>query len=457
MTEAPSTPSLLVKRIHTLVTMDADRREIRDGALLVDGNVISRVGTTGELPDDADEVLDLQGRHIVLPGLVNAHHHFCQVLTRAVNPDGTLFPWLKSLYPIWANLRSEDIYLSAQLAAAELLLSGCTTSSDHLYILPNDATIDDEIRALGEIGMRFTAVRGSMSIGESDGGLPPDSVVEDEAEILRDSRRLIEQYHDNDRHSMIRIALGPCSPFTVSEDLMRETARLARGYPGVRLHTHLAENREDIEYMAAKYGRRPGEWARTVGWLDDDVWHAHCVQLDEREIGMFAETGAGVAHCPSSNMRLASGVAPVRRMLDAGVNVALGVDGSASNDASHMIHEARQALLLARVKEPSVAGMTVREALELATLGGARALGRDDIGQLAPGMAADFIAFDTERKPWVGAHADPVAALVLCQTDGVDYSFVNGRKIVDRGRLVTIDYDTLAEKTRKAAIRLSGA
>jgi len=455
MTETPRTPTLLVKRIHTLVTMDAERREIHDGALLVSGNVISRVGTTAEMPHDAEEVLDLQGRHIVLPGMVNAHHHFCQVLTRAVKPDGSLFPWLRTLYPIWAGLRSEDIYLSAQLAAAELLLSGCTTSSDHLYILPNDVTIDDEIRALGEIGMRFTAVRGSMSIGESDGGLPPDSVVEDEAEILRDSRRLIEQYHDNERHSMIRVALGPCSPFSVSEDLMRESARLARAYPGVRLHTHLAENREDIEYMAARYGRRPGEWARSVGWLDGDVWHAHCVQLDAREIEMFAEAGAAVAHCPSSNMRLASGAAPVRRMLDAGVSVALGVDGSASNDSSNMLHETRQALLLARVRDTDVAGMAVREALELATLGGAAALGRDDIGYLAPGMSADFIAVDSERAPWAGAHADPVAALVLCQTDRVDYSFVNGKKIVERGRLVTIDLEALAEKTRKAAIRLS--
>ena len=273
--------TLLVKNIHTLVTMDEQRREIRNGAILVRGNVIDDIGTTAALPKTADKILDLTDRYIVMPGMVNTHHHFYQVLTRVVKPDGTLFPWLKTLYPIWANMRSNDIYLSAQLAAAELLLSGCTTSSDHLYILPNDCTIDDEIRALQDIGMRFTAVRGSMSIGESKGGLPPDAVVENEADILKDSQRLIEQYHDNSRHSMIRLALGPCSPFTISEDLMRESARLARNYPGVRLHTHLAENQEDISYMAEKYGVRPGKWAESVGWLRDDVWHAHCVQLDD--------------------------------------------------------------------------------------------------------------------------------------------------------------------------------
>ena len=455
--QEPSTGgnTLLVKNIHTLVTMDEQRREIRNGAIFVRGNVIDAVGTTAELPETADEVLDLKNRYIVMPGMVNTHHHFYQVLTRVVKPDGTLFPWLKTLYPIWANMRSNDIYLSAKLAAAELLLSGCTTSSDHLYILPNDSRIDDEIRALQEMGMRFTAVRGSMSIGESKGGLPPDSVVEDEQEILKDSQRLIEQYHDNSRHSMLRMALGPCSPFTISTDLMRESANLARNYDGVRLHTHLAENQDDIKYMNKNYKMRPGPWTESVGWLGDDVWHAHCVQLDDKDIGMFAKAGVGVAHCPCSNMRLASGAAPIRAMLDAGVNVALGVDGSASNDTSNLIQEARQALLLARVREVDVAGMTAREALEIATLGGAKVLGRDDIGYLAKGMSADFIAFDTERKPFVGTHADPVAALVLCQTDYVDYNFVNGRKIVDQGRLTTVDYDVLAQETRKAAIRLS--
>lgn len=455
MAQDDGAPTLLVKNIHTLVTMDDERREIRGGALLLRGNVIEAVGRSSELPPAASEVLDLQDRYIVMPGMINTHHHFFQVLTRVVKPDGTLFPWLETLYPVWANLRSKDIYLSAQLAAAELLLSGCTTSSDHLYILPNDCTIDDEIQALADIGMRFTAVRGSMSIGESKGGLPPDSAVEQEPDILKDSQRLIEAYHDSSRHSMLRVALGPCSPFTVSTDLMRESAALARQYEGVRLHTHLAENRDDIAYSGRRYGMRPGEWAESLGWLQRDVWHAHCVWLNGKEIEMFAAAGTGVAHCPCSNMRLASGAAPIRSMLDAGVNVGLGVDGAASNDASNMLHEARQALLLARVREIDVAGMTAREALEMATVGGAKLLGRDDIGHLAPGMSADFIAVDTWRKPHVGAHADPVAALILCQTDTVDYSFIDGRKIVDRGRLASVDYDALAEGARRAALELS--
>ena len=446
--------TLRVKNIHTLVTMDDQRREIPGGAILVRGNVIEQVGTTAELPKTADEQLDLQDRYVVMPGMINTHHHFSQVLTRVVKPDGTLFPWLRTLYPIWANMRAEEIYLSAQAAAAELLLSGCTTSSDHLYILPNDCASDDEIRALRDIGMRFTAVRGSMSIGESRGGLPPDSVVEREPDILKDSQRLIERYHDMSRHSMIRVALGPCSPFTVSADLMRESAALARQYEGVRLHTHLAENREDVADSLKRYGQRPVPWAESLGWLSDDVWHAHCVRLDDTDMKMLAGAGAGVAHCPSSNMRLASGAAPVRAMLDAGVAVGLGVDGPASNDTSNMIHEARQALLLARLREADVAGMNAREALEMATVGGAKVLGRDDIGHLAPGMSADFVAFDAQAKPWIGAHADPVAALILCQTDAVAFSFVNGRRVVDGGVLTTVDHDVLAERTRKAAIAL---
>lgn len=446
---------LLVKRIHTLVTMDDQRREIADGALLLHGHVIAAVGTTRELGGEpADEVLDLRGRYIVTPGLINTHHHFCQVLTRAVAPDGTLFPWLKTLYPLWANLRATDIYLSARFAAAELLLSGCTTTSDHLYILPNDCRIDDEIQALQELGLRFTAVRGSMSIGESAGGLPPDRVVEREDHILRDSQRLIEQYHDPSRHAMLRVALGPCAPFTVSDGLMRDSAALARCYPGVRLHTHLAENREDIAFMARRYGLRPGAWAEALGWLGDDVWHAHCVQLDPAEIAQFARTGTAVAHCPCSNMRLASGAAPVRAMLDAGVHVGLGVDGSASNDTGNLLQEARMALLLARAREADVAGMGAREALAIATRGGARCLGRDDIGHLAPGMSADFIAFDSWRSEFVGAHADPVAALLLCQNHRVDYSFVNGQMLVEKGRLTRLDLTGLARQTRAAAIRL---
>lgn len=332
-------PTLLVKNIHTLVTMNDSRQEIRNGALLVRDNVIEQVGTTQELPATADEVLDLQGRYLVLPGLVNTHHHFYQTLTRVVPAaqDGSLFTWLQTLYPIWANLTAEGVYISAQMAAAELLLSGCTTASDHLYIFPNDCTLDDEIRAMQAIGMCFHASRGSMSVGESQGGLPPDALVEAEADILKDSQRLIEQYHDNSRYAMVRLTLAPCSPFSVSRDLMRESAALARSYSGVRLHTHLAENQSDIDYSLHTFGLIPGDYAESVGWLGEDVWHAHCVKLSDESIVKFGKTGTGVAHCPCSNMRLASGIAPIRKMLDRGVPVGLGVDGSASNDAGNLL------------------------------------------------------------------------------------------------------------------------
>jgi cytosine/adenosine deaminase-related metal-dependent hydrolase len=447
---------LLVKNIHTLVTMDAAGREIRNAALLVRGNVIEQLGRAEDLPDTADEVLDLRGRSIVLPGLVNTHHHFYQTLTRAVPgaQSSELFAWLKKLYPIWAQLDAAGVYVSAQLAAAELLLSGCTTSSDHLYLFPNDCTLDEEIRALGDIGMRFHASRGSMSVGESGGGLPPDSLVEDEAAILADSRRLIETYHDNSRHAMTRIALAPCSPFSVSRDLMRESAALARAYPGVRLHTHLAENELDLRYSREKFGMTPGAYAESLGWLGPDVWHAHCVHLDAVGIQRFAATGTGVAHCPTSNMRLGSGIAPIRTMLEHGVRVGLGVDGAASNDGSNLLREARAACLVARVGACDAAAMTPRQALGLATRGGAAVLGRDDIGHLAVGMSADFIVLDVDRAHFAGAGWDLVAAVILCQPQGVDYSFINGRRIVDAGRLVTVDLGALVERSNAAAERL---
>ena len=448
--------TLLVKNIHTLVTMNAGRAEIRDAAIFVRDHVIEQVGPMTLLPTTADEVLDLRGRHVVLPGLVNTHHHFYQTLTRVVPAaqDGDLFRWLQTLYPIWSRLTAEDVYVSAQMAAAELMLAGCTTSSDHLYLFPNDCTLDDEIRALRDLGMRFHACRGSMSVGESSGGLPPDKLVEKEADILRDSQRLIGQYHDPARHAMLRIALAPCSPFSVSRELMRESAALARSHQCVRLHTHLAENPSDVTYSREKFGLTPGDYAESVGWVGPDVWHAHGVQLDDAAIAKFGRTGTGVAHCPCSNMRLASGIAPVRKMLAAGVPVGLGVDGAASNDASNLFHEARQACLLARVGAQDAAAMTARGALELATLGGARVLGRDDIGSLAPGMAADFIAVNLDRPAFAGAQADVVAALVLCQCDTVDYSFIHGRRVVDQGRLVTADLPRLVERTNRQAARL---
>lgn len=449
-------PTLLVKNIHTLVTMDEQRREIRRGALFVRDNVIEQVDTTEDLPQTADEVLDLQDRSVVLPGLVNTHHHFFQTLTRAVPAaqNVELFGWLQTLMPIWAKLTPEAIQVSAQIAAAELMLSGCTTASDHLYLYTNGYTLDDEIRAVQEIGLRFHASRGSMSVGQSKGGLPPDTLVEEEAFILKDSQRLIEQYHDNSRYAMLRITLAPCSPFTVSQDLMRESAAMARSHPGVRLHTHLAENANDVSYSLEKFGLAPGEYARSVGWLGEDVWHAHCVKLSDDAIATFGQTGTGVAHCPCSNMRLASGLAPIRKMLDHKVPVGLGVDGSASNDSGHLLQEARTALLLARVRDENPAALTAREALEIATRGGARVLGRDDIGHLAPGMAADFIAVNIDSPAFAGAHHDVVAALILCQVDRVDYSFINGRKVVDRGTLITLELPLLVERHQQIAYQL---
>ena len=445
--------TLLLKNIHTLVTMNAAREELRDAAVLIRDHVIEQVGRTADLPASADEVLDLQGRHVVLPGLVNTHHHFYQTLTRAVPAaqNADLFSWLKTLYPIWSRLTSEGVCASAQLCAAELILSGCTTASDHLYIFPNDVTLDEEIRAVQDVGLRFHASRGSMSVGESLGGLPPDSVVEDEADILRDSQRVIEAFHDNSRHAMTRITLAPCSPFSVSRDLMRASAELARSYPGVRLHTHLAENKADVDYSLAMFGLGPGDYAESLGWLGTDVWHAHCVWLSDSSIEKFAGTGTGVAQCPCSNMRLASGIAPVRKMRKAGVAVGLGTDGAASNDATNLFHEARQALLSARVLALDAAAMTAREALEIGTLGGAEVLGRDDIGCLAPGMSADLIAINLDRPALAGAEHDPVAALVLCQIDAVDYSFINGRRVVDQGALTTVELPRLLQQTRRLA------
>jgi 8-oxoguanine deaminase len=446
--------TLLVKQIHTLVTMDAQRREIRHGALFVRDNVIEQVGATAELPPTADAVLDLGDRHIVLPGLVNTHHHFYQTLTRVLAQEGTLFEWLTTLYPIWTNLTAAGVYVSAQMAAAELILSGCTTASDHLYLFPNDCTLDDEIQAIRAIGLRFHASRGSMSVGESQGGLPPDALVESESEILKDSQRLIEQYHDPQPYSMLRMTLAPCSPFSVSPDLMRESAALARAYPGVRLHTHLAENRADVDYSLSTFGLTPGDYAASVDWLGADVWHAHCVQLDDRAIAQFGATGTGVAHCPCSNMRLASGIAPIRKLLHHNVPVGLGVDGSASNDGGNLLQEARMALLLARVRDGEAAAMTARQMLEVATLGGARVLGRTDIGALAPGMAADFIALRCDRPALAGALQDPVAALLFCSVNRVDYSFINGRKVVDNGQLTTVDLPNLVERTNQIARQL---
>jgi 8-oxoguanine deaminase len=445
--------TLLVKNAAVLVTMDDQRREIADGAIFVRDNVIEAVGKSPDLPQTADEVLSLAG-HLVMPGLINTHHHMYQSLTRVYpgGQDGRLFEWLTSLYPVWARLQPEMITVSTLTAMSELILAGCTTASDHLYIFPNGCTLDDEIQAATEIGMRFHASRGSMSLGESQGGLPPDSVVEDEESILRDTRRLIEQYHDHERHAMLRVTVAPCSPFSVTRDLMREAAALARSYK-VRLHTHLAENQSDVDFSKATFGLEPADYAQDVGWVGEDVWHAHCVCLTDHGIGMFGRTGTGVAHCPSSNMRLASGIAPVRKMREAGVRVGLGVDGSASNDSGHLLNEARMAMLLQRVLGDPAA-MSARGALEIATRGGAQVLGRDDVGYLAPGMSADFIAFNLNQIAFTGALIDPVAALVFCTPSQVDYSVINGRVIVREGHITTLDLPMLVERHNKLSMKL---
>ncbi len=446
--------TLLLKNATLLVTMNDARERIPEGGLFVRDNVIEAVGPTATLPTQADRVIDAQGM-VVLPGLINTHHHLYQTLTRNVPAaqDAVLFTWLKVHYPIWAGLDSEAVYVSAKVGLAELLLSGCTTASDHLYIYPNDARIDDEIRAAQEIGIRFHASRGSMSLGESDGGLPPDRVVEDADFILQDSRRAIETYHDPEPYAMLRIVLAPCSPFSVTPELMRESAALARAY-GVQLHTHLAETKDEEEFCLAQFGHRPVGYAEALGWMGDDVWFAHGVHINAEEIAQLAETHTGVAHCPSSNMRLASGIAPVRAYLDAGVPVGLGVDGSASNDSSHLLAEARLALLLQRVLG-NPAGLSAEEALWIATRGGAEVLGRDDVGQLAPGKAADFIGLRLDALDYAGgAVHDPLAATVFCHPRNVDLSVVNGRTVVDQGRLLTLELPPVIERHNAISRRL---
>lgn len=441
---------ILIRRAAVVVTMDGARRELAGADVLIRGGVIVALGqgltTTGE-------VLEASGC-VVTPGLVNTHHHLYQTLTRAVpgGQDALLFGWLQTLYPIWAKFGPEEIFVSAQVGLAELALSGCTLTSDHLYLFPNGARLDDTIAAAGEVGLRFHPTRGAMSIGESDGGLPPDSLVEREAAILEDCIRTVDRFHDPREGAMLRVGLAPCSPFSVSRDLMREAALLARD-KGVMLHTHLAENDEDIAYSLAKFGCRPGQYAEDLGWTGSDVWHAHCVKLDAGEIDLFARSGTGVAHCPCSNCRLGSGIAPVRAMRDAGVKVGLGVDGSASNDAGNLALEARQVLLLQRVANGADA-MAAREALEIATLGGARVLNRPDCGSLEPGKRADIAIWDVAGIEAAGSW-DPVASLILCGPTRVRDLFVEGRRVVAEGQIATLDLPRLIERQNHLARRLA--
>lgn len=442
---------VLIRGAAVVVTMDGARRELAGADVLLRGGVVAGVGagltTTGE-------VVEARGC-VVTPGLVNTHHHLYQTLTRAVpgGQDALLFGWLKTLYPIWGRFGPEEMFVSAQVGLAELALSGCTLTSDHLYLFPNGSRLDDTIAAAAEVGLRFHPTRGAMSIGESAGGLPPDALVEREGAILEDCIRVVDAFHDPAEGAMVRVGLAPCSPFSVSRELMRDAAVLARD-KGVMLHTHLAENDEDIAYSLAQFGCRPGQYAEELGWTGADVWHAHCVKLDGAEIGLFAASGTGVAHCPCSNCRLGSGIAPVRAMRDAGVKVGLGVDGSASNDAGSLIGEARQAMLLQRVANGADA-MGVREALEIATLGGARVLGRDDCGSIELGKRGDVAVWDVSGVESAGSW-DPVGALLLCGPGRVKHLFVEGKQVVRDGHMVTIDLPRVVERQNRLAARLMG-
>jgi 8-oxoguanine deaminase len=456
--------TLLVRNASLLATFDDQEREILDGGLFIRDGFIEQVGSTSELPDSADEILNLEG-HVVLPGLINTHHHFYQTLTRAVPAaqNANLFNWLVTLYPIWARMQPEDIYVSTITALAELALSGCTTASDHLYIFPNGSRLDDQIQAGLEIGVRLHASRGSMSLGESQGGLPPDSVVEDEDFILEDSQRLIEDYHDPNAGSMTQVVLSPCSPFSITGDLMMASAVLAREY-GVQLHTHLAETEDEEKFCIELFGQRPVAYMEQVNWVGSDVWFAHSVHVNDDEIDQYALTGCGVAHCPSSNMRLASGIPPILKMLISGVKVGLGVDGSASNDGSHMLGEVRQAMLLSRLgaglegaslsSDDASPLMTARHALRIATRGSAAVLGRDDIGSLEVGKCGDFFAVNLQQLNFSGALHDPIAALVFCAQVTADYTVVGGKFIVKEGQLQTVDLQPHIEKHNNRAKRL---
>jgi cytosine/adenosine deaminase-related metal-dependent hydrolase len=441
----------VIKNAAAILTMDPAAMRIDDGHIIIEDSTIAAVGS-GD-PDKSvtqgSEIVDASGK-VVLPGLVNTHHHMYQTLTRAVPSvqDAKLFDWLKGLYPIWAKIGDDGFYHAALVAMAELMLSGCTTTTDHQYLFPKGTgqILDAQIDAGREIGIRFHPTRGSMSLGEKDGGLPPDSVVQDEDEILADSERIVRKYHDPKPGAMTRIALAPCSPFSVTPRLMKETAVLARRL-GVRLHTHLAETIDEEEFCLQIFGRRPVDYLEDNEWMADDVWLGHGIYFDDEEIKRLGHVHAGVAHCPSSNMRLGSGFARVNDLLAAGARVGLGVDGSASNDSSHMLGEARQAMLLTRVKYGADA-MTAIEALRLATLGGAQCLGRDDIGMITPGRAADLAIFDLSDIGYSGGW-DPVGSLLFCQPGRVSALIVNGRVVVKDGQLLTINVDEVRRKHRK--------
>jgi cytosine/adenosine deaminase-related metal-dependent hydrolase len=449
--------TLLVRDATLLATFDDADREIGGGGLFARDGVIEAVGPSATLPEHADEIVDAHGM-VILPGLVCTHHHFYQTLTRNLpaGQDVELFPWLVAHYPIWARLTPGGVRSATAVALAELMLSGCTTAADHGYIWPNGARLDDQIAVAGEMGVRFHAARGSMSVGRSRGGLPPDDAVEDEAEILRDCERVIAEYHDPARYAMTRIVLAPCSPFSVSPELMSASATLARKH-GCFLHTHLGETDDEERYCLEHFGKRPVAFAESLGWSGPDVWYAHAVHVAPDEIARLGASRTGVAHCPTSNMRLGSGIAPVLAQMQAGMRVGLGVDGSASNDGSHILDEARHAMLLQRVAK-GAAAMSARTALRLATRGGAEVLGRDDVGYLAPGMAADFIGVRVDGLATAGgAVHDPLASLVFCRIPNVDLNVIAGRTRVRNGELVDVDVPELISHHNRLARELAGS
>jgi cytosine/adenosine deaminase-related metal-dependent hydrolase len=467
--------TILARNAEVLVTMDGDRRELKGAGIYAENGIITQVGRNEDLPKTADTVIDLSGQ-IVLPGFVNTHHHLNQTLMRNLpaGQNNNLFPWLQAHYRVWARTDEEASRASTLIGLAELALSGCTTVFDHSYVFKNGNNVDCQIQAAKDIGVRFHASRGSMSLGESKGGLPPDDCVEDEAFILRDSERVIKAHHDASHGSMTRIVLAPCSPFSVTTSLLKDSAALARQHK-IRLHTHLCETLDEERYTLQHFQLRPVDWMESLGWLGDDVWFAHAIHVDDDEIRKFAATGCGAAHCPSSNMRLASGIAPIKKYMDAGVKVGLGVDGSSSNDCSNILLEARQALLLGRLRHGLLPPegprkymllsqshpvrpkewMTAREVLELATLGGARVLGRSDIGSLEPGKCADFFSLDLHTIGYAGALHDPVAAVLFCAPQQARTTVINGKVVVRDGEIATMDMGPVVKTHNRCALRLA--
>ena len=445
--------TLLIKNASYVVTMNDKEIELKDTSILCRTGIIEWIGNDKDFTGQADKTIDGKDL-VVIPGLVNTHHHLFQNLTR-VYPKAQnkpLFGWLTSLYPVWQNIVPSDIYISTLIGMSEMVLTGCTTTSDHLYLFPNGSKLEDQIEAANLVGCRFHAARGFMSVGESQGGLPPDSLVEDEESIIKDCQRVIENFNDGKGFSMLKVVLAPCSPFSVSQNLMKLTAEMARSY-SVSLHTHLAENDEDIEYSKNHFDMRPGEYAESLNWLGNDVWHAHCVKLNDNEANLFSNTCTGIAHCPTSNMRLASGIAPVRSWIDKDVKVGLGVDGSSSNDSGHLLNEARQTLLLQRLKY-GADKFDGREALKLATKGGAKVLNRDDIGEISIGKAADFAIYDLNQIDFSGTSSDPVAALVFCGPVKTKYTICNGKIISENGHMKNFDLNLSLEKHESASKRL---